>query len=346
LKKVAFLTVTSLTWASRLSPYRQASNSRAAFELIITLIAFIGSWLAMYGLLFISPWLSALSCLVAAGFVVRIFMLQHDCGHNSLFASRKLNDWVGRCLGVLTLTPYDYWKHSHAMHHAGSGNLDRRGMGDINTLTVKEYEALGFWGRLGYRLYRHPLVMFGIGPIYMFLFNQRMPPDCFRQGRTSWLGVMLTNVAIFSLAALVMYFVGWKAFLIVHLPIVIVGAAMGVWLFYVQHQFDETHWERNPDWDHETAALNGSSYYDLPKPLMWMTGNIGIHHLHHLSSRIPFYRLPQVLRDFPELQNVTRFTIWQSFKCVRLTLWDEASKRLVTFREARQMMPLKLVAAE
>jgi acyl-lipid omega-6 desaturase (Delta-12 desaturase) len=284
--------------------------------------------------------------LPAGGFMVRLFMLQHDCGHLSMFKSRKLNDWVGRALGVITLTPYDYWRHSHAMHHAGSGNLEKRGMGDINTLTVAEYEALSFWGRFGYRLYRNPIVMFGIGPVYVFIFNQRLPPDCFRQGRASWMSVLLTNLGILLSVGLVIYFLGWLPLLTIHLPVVFVGAAAGVWLFYVQHQFDETHWEHSGNWDHETAALHGSSYYDLPKPLMWLTGNIGIHHLHHLSSRIPFYRLPQVLRDFPELRDVGRLTIWESLKCVRLTLWDEASKKLVSFREARAMMPLRMVAAE
>jgi acyl-lipid omega-6 desaturase (Delta-12 desaturase) len=346
LKKVAFLTVSSESWAARLSPYRQADNGRASFELLITVFAFVFCWIAMYGLSFVNPWLAAPMSLPAAGFMVRLFMLQHDCGHNSLFQSRKINDWVGRGLGVITLTPYDYWRHSHAIHHAGSGNLDRRGIGDINTLTVAEYDALGFWGRMGYRIYRHPLILFGIGPIYVFIFNQRLPFECFRQGKASWLSVLLTDLAVLVLALVIIHFIGWQAFALVHLPIVIIGAAAGVWLFYVQHQFDETHWERGEDWTHETAALHGSSYYDLPQPLMWMTGNIGIHHLHHLSSRIPFYRLPQVLRDFPELSEVGRLTIWESIKCVRLTLWDEASKKLVTFREARQIMPLQLMAAE
>jgi acyl-lipid omega-6 desaturase (Delta-12 desaturase) len=346
LKGWLFLTISTQSWASRLGPYRQPDDSRAIFETILTLSIFAVCWAAMYGLTFVSWWLAALAAFPAAGFMVRVFMLQHDCGHLSMFTSRKANDWVGRCLGVITFTPYDYWRHSHAMHHAGSANLDRRGMGDISTLTIAEYAALGFWGRLGYRLYRNPFVMFGVGPIYLFVFSHRLPLDSFKQGKASWLSVLGTNLGIIAAAGFLIYFIGIWAFLLVHLPIVIVGAAAGVWLFYVQHQFDETHWERSADWSHEKGALHGSSYYDLPKPLMWLTGNIGIHHLHHLSSRIPFYRLPQVLKDFPELKDVGHLTVWESLKCVRLTLWDEAARKLVSFREARALMSARLVAAE
>lgn len=340
------MTVSAKSWASRLAPYRQSDNRRAVFELLLTISAFVACWLAVYATLRLNPWLLPIPVVLAAGFVVRLFMLQHDCGHLSMFTNRRANDWVGRVLGVFTFTPYDYWRHAHAMHHAGSGNLDRRGMGDINTLTIKEYDALSIRGRLAYRLYRNPVVMFGIGPIYLFVFSQRLPLECFKQGTASWLSVLMTDLAIAVCAGIIIYFVGWQAFLLVHLPIVTVGAAAGVWLFYVQHQFDETHWERNPNWSHENAALHGSSYYDLPAPLMWMTGNIGIHHLHHLSSRIPFYRLPHVLRDFPELKDVGHLTIWESLKCVRLVLWDEASKKLVSFREAHRLMPLRMAAAE
>jgi acyl-lipid omega-6 desaturase (Delta-12 desaturase) len=340
------LTVSAKSWASRLAPYRQSSNRRAAFEVLLTLALFVACWIATYQAYLFSAWLAVPMVVVSAGFLVRLFMLQHDCGHLSMFTSKQTNDWVGRALGILTVTPYDYWRHSHAMHHAGSGNLDRRGMGDIKTMTLAEYEALGFWGRVGYRLYRNPITLFVIGPVYVFMFNQRMPPDCIRQGRSSWMSVLCTNIAIIVFAALIIYVLGWQAFVFVHLPIIAVASSIGVWLFYVQHQFDETHWEANPHWSHEYAALHGSSFYDLPAPLMWLTGNIGIHHLHHLSSRIPFYRLPHVLRDFPELREIGRLTLWQSFKCVNLVLWDEASKKLVSFREARSLLSLKLMPAE
>ena len=293
----------------------------------------MGLWFAMWALSQVSPVLTLLAAIPTAGMMVRLFMIQHDCGHSALFTSRMANDWVGRVAGVLTLTPYDYWRQAHALHHAGSGNLDRRGFGDIDTLTIGEYLALDRLGRLRYRLYRHPLVMFGLGPAYLFILRHRLPFGAMKQGQMPWLSTLATNLAIAAVCGLLIYLVGLPAFLLIQLPVVIVGASIGVWLFYVQHQFERTHWERNPNWKHETAALHGSSYYDLPRPLMWITGNIGIHHLHHLSSRIPFHRLPQVLKDHPELKQIGRLTFWQSLKCVRLTLWDEDGKRLISFRD-------------
>ncbi|MDE2385696.1 MAG: fatty acid desaturase [Alphaproteobacteria bacterium] len=326
------------SWAKRLAPYRVANNGRAIFELTLTAALFLALWVASAVLYHHSVLASLALAVPTAAFLVRLFMVQHDCGHLAMFTSRQANDWVGRAIGFLTLTPYDYWKHTHAQHHMGSGNLDRRGVGDINTLTLAEYQALGLWGRFRYRLYRHPLVMFGLGPIYLFLIAQRFPLDTFRNGRAAWLSVFGTNAAILAGAGLMMYLIGIPAFLVVHVPVVILGAAAGVWLFYVQHQFDGTQWKRSVDWNKEQAALNGSSFYDLPKPLMWLTGNIGIHHLHHLSSRIPFYRLPQVLKDYPELKSMGRVTLWQSLKCVKLNLWDEGSQRLISFREAHRLM--------
>ena len=325
-------------WAKRLAPYRLADDRRAIFEVIVTCAAFLGLWVLSWWLYHISVWASLAVSVPAAAFMLRLFTLQHDCGHLSMFSSKLANDWVGRALGVLTLTPYDYWRHAHAIHHLGSGNLERRGIGDIETLTLEEYKALSFLGRFKYRLYRNPLVLFGVGPIYVFLIAQRFPLDTFKNGRASWISVFGTNAGILAMALVLMYFIGIPAFLVVHLPVVIFAAAAGVWLFYVQHQFDDTHWSKPPDWTHEEAALHGSSFYDLPKPLMWLTCNIGIHHLHHLSSRIPFYRLPQVLKDFPELKVVGRITLWQSFKCVNLSLWDEASAKLISFREAHRIM--------
>jgi omega-6 fatty acid desaturase (delta-12 desaturase) len=257
----------------------------------------------------------------------------------------KWNDRVGRVLGVITLTPYDYWRRSHAIHHAGSGNLERRGIGDIDTLTVQEYLALSNAGRWKYRLYRHPLVMFGLGPAFIFMLQHRLPVTALKDGIMSWNSVMVTNLAIVVMWVALGLLVGFKAFLIIHLPIMLIGASIGVWMFYVQHQFDPTHWDHAPEWEREYAALHGSSFYDLPKPLMWMTGNIGIHHVHHLSSRIPFYRLPQVLRDFPELAEIGRLTIWQSFRCVPLALWDEDRRRLVSFRMLRERMSSPAAAA-
>lgn len=332
------MTGISQAWNARLAPYRLPDNRRAIIEIAVTALPFVALWFTMWAVSQVSLVLTLLAAIPTAGLMVRLFMIQHDCGHSALFTSRKANDWVGRIAGVLTLTPYDYWRQSHAMHHAGSGNLDRRGIGDIDTLTVGEYLALTRLGRLRYRLYRHPLVMFGLGPSYLFLLRHRLPFGAMKQGRMPWLSTIATDLAIAAVCGLLIYTVGLGAFLLIQLPIVMIGASVGVWLFYVQHQFERTHWERNPDWRHETAALHGSSYYDLPRPLMWITGNIGIHHLHHLASRIPFHRLPKVLEDHPELKQIGRLTLWQSLKCVRLTLWDEDAKRLVSFREVGRKM--------
>lgn len=280
-------------------------------------------------------WLTLLLALPAAGLLARLFMIQHDCGHGSFFRHRVANDWTGRIIGVLTLTPYAFWKRTHAVHHANSGNLDRRGVGDIETLTVAEYRARSFWGRLAYRFYRHPLVLFGLGPAYLFILQHRLPVGLMRRGWKPWFSAMGTNAAIAAVVATLVWLVGTETFVLVHLPIMLLAGSFGVWLFFVQHQFDGTSWDREADWNWHEAALIGSSHYDLPAVLRWFTANIGMHHLHHLCGRIPFYRLPQVLRDHPELRDVSRLTLMESFGCVRLALWDEDRRRLVPFRAAR-----------
>jgi omega-6 fatty acid desaturase (delta-12 desaturase) len=315
--------------------YREPSDWRGSVEIGITVVPLVALWVLMWFTLDLGYWVSLLLAVPAGGLVVRLFMIQHDCGHGAFFRHRLANDWIGRVCGVLTMTPYDYWRHTHAVHHATSGNLDRRGMGDIDTLTVREFRARPLWGRIRYRLYRHPLVMFGIGPAYLFLLKHRLPVGLMRAGWKPWLSAMATNLAIAVIAATLIWFIGFKAFLLVHLPIILLAATFGVWLFYVQHQFEQTTWERDPDWNLHGDALHGSSHYELPAILRWFTANIGIHHIHHLCSRIPYYRLPQALRDHPELRGVGRLTLLQSFSCVRLVLWDESQRRLVSFRDAR-----------
>ena len=324
-------------WSKTLARYRNPSAARSLIEIGITLGPFVALWTATWLGLYFGYWISLVLAVPAAGFLVRLFMIQHDCGHGSFFRSKALNDWIGRAIGVLTFTPYDFWRHTHAVHHASSGNLTRRGMGDIDTLTVREYLALSRLGRLRYRAYRHPLVMFGIGPIYMFILQHRFPVGLMRDGWRPWLSTMLTNLGIAVIAAVLIFFIGLKAFLLVHLPIIVLAAAAGVWLFYVQHQFEETLWAEEPSWNRQEAALHGSSHYDLPGVLRWLTANIGVHHVHHLSSGIPFYRLRDVLRDHPELGNVGRLTLMQSLGCIRLVLWDESSRKLVSFRELRTL---------
>jgi omega-6 fatty acid desaturase (delta-12 desaturase) len=236
---------------------------------------------------------------------------------------------------VLTLTPYDYWKHNHAIHHATSSNLDRRGIGDIEILTVEEYRSRSPLRRLLYRCYRNPAVMFAIGPAYMFFLQHRLPFYQMRGGWRPWISTMATNVAIALAVFGMIRLVGTVPFLMVHLPIMLMAASMGVWLFYVQHQFEGVAWARSGTWSHREAALLGSSHYDLPKLLRWISGNIGIHHIHHLNSRIPYYRLPKVLREYPELHAVGRLTLWGSLKSVRLSLWCEKRNKLVSFAAAR-----------
>jgi omega-6 fatty acid desaturase (delta-12 desaturase) len=324
-------------WLPVLLKYWEPSASRSTLELIMTALPFFVLWAAAWWALSISYWLSLLISIPAGAFMVRMFLIQHDCGHGAFFKKKIINDWVGRSLGVFTLTPYYVWRRAHAIHHATSGNLDKRGYGDIDTLTVEEYQNLSRRGRLGYRLYRHPLVLFGIGPAYNFLLRQRLPLGFMRAGWRYWLSAMGTNVMMLVLAVLVISFIGVGPFLLVHLPISIVAASIGVWLFYVQHQFDGTVWARGDDWQVQDAALYGSSHYDLPGVLRWFTANIGIHHVHHLCSRIPYYRLRQVLSDHPELAALKRLTLWQSFGCVRLGLWDEKAQKLVSFAEARAL---------
>lgn len=326
-----------------LACYRSPNLGRSVVELLITIVPFALLWLMMWFALQIGYGLYLVLAVPAAGFLVRLFMIQHDCGHGAFFRHRLANDWVGRALSVLTLTPYDFWRRTHAVHHATSGNLDRRGMGDIDTLTVGEYRSLSRWGRMRYRIYRHPLVMFGIGPAYLFFLQYRLPIGLMRAGWRPWLSTMVTNLAILLLASIGFWIVGVVPFLLVHLPIMLIGASLGVWLFYVQHQFEDTFWAHDRVWSMHEAALHGSSFYDLPFILRWFTANIGMHHVHHLCSRIPFYRLPRALRHHPDLANIGRLTLGQSLSCVRLVLWDEAARRLISLRELRtQTQPFLL----
>jgi len=314
--------------------YSEPSVRRSLFELAVTVIPLALLWALMWLSLDVGYWLTLLLAVPAAGFMVRLFIIQHDCGHGAFFRHTAANSWVGRVLGVLTLTPYDYWKRNHAIHHATSSNLDRRGIGDIELLTVEEYRDKSWLGRVAYRCYRSPPVMFVIGPAYMFFLQHRLPFHQMRDGWRPWISTMATNAAIVLVVAAMCWFVGIGPFLKVHLPIMLMAASMGVWLFYVQHQYEGVAWARTGKWSHHDAALTGSSYYDLPGFLRWISGNIGIHHIHHLNSRIPYYRLTKVLQDHPELKTVSRLTLWDSLKSTRLSLWCEQREKLVSFRNA------------
>ena len=325
----------SRAWSAILRRYREPSLARSLTELLITGVPFSLLWLSMWALLGAGYWICLLLAVPTAGFLVRLFMIQHDCGHGAFFRHRRANDWLGRAIGVLTLTPYDCWRRSHAIHHATSGNLQRRGIGDIDTLTTGEYKALSSWRRLRYRLYRHPLVMFGVGPAYLFILQHRLPVGEMRNGWGPWISAMSTNAAIAILVVAMMYLVGAGPFLLVQIPITLLAGAIGVWLFYVQHQFEDTYWARSEAWSLHDAAIHGSSHYHLPGILRWFTANIGIHHVHHLCSGIPFYRLPKILHEHPQLGSVGRLTLFESLRCVRLALWDERAQRLISFRELR-----------
>lgn len=322
-------------WSRKLADYKRPVLARSIFELALTASALATLWALGWAAMYFGLWWLALLLTVpAAVFLVRLFMIQHDCGHGSFFEAKAANDWVGRSISLLTLTPYDYWRRTHAMHHATSGNLDRRGLGVIEMLTVDEYLALPPLKRLGYRLYRNPAVMFGIGPTFVFFLQQRVPVGMMKDWRT-WVST-LGNTAIIAVGvAIMMWLIGVAPVVLVNFTTLVIAATIGVWLFFVQHQYEGVSWSRNKTWKRDQAALHGSSHYDLPQPLRWLTANIGIHHVHHLSSRIPFYRLPQVLHDHPELQDVSRIGLLDSFKNARLALWDEAAERLVSFREIR-----------
>jgi acyl-lipid omega-6 desaturase (Delta-12 desaturase) len=322
-------------WMPILFRYRDPSPLRSLLELGITIVPFVLLWWLTWASISLGYWIGLLFVVPAAAFLVRLFMIQHDCGHGSFFRRRALNDWLGRAIGVLTLTPYDHWRRTHAIHHATSGNLAQRGFGDIDTLTVREYLTRSPWQRLCYRLYRHPAVMFGVGPLYLFVVQHRYPAGMMRDGWQPWLSTMATNLAVAVLAGTLITAIGLKTFLLIQIPIVALAASAGVWLFYVQHQFEETFWANGDAWNVHEAALHGSSHYDLPPLLRWFTANIGVHHVHHLSSRIPFYRLRRVLESHPELASVGRLTMGDSLRCVRLVLWDELRRRLISFDELR-----------
>lgn len=324
-------------WARTLVAYRQPIPARSVFELTVTLVPFVAIWAVAWWLVSISPLLAMALALVNAGFLVRLFIIQHDCGHGSLFRDRRLCDWIGRVLGVLTLTPYDVWRQTHAIHHASTGNLDRRGVGDVPTLTVKEYREKGWFGRSLYRLLRNPVILFGVVPFYLFFLQHRLPVYLMRSGWRYWLSAMATNAAIGLVLGVIGWLGGWDVLLFVFLPTMLFGAIAGTWFFYVQHQFEDTSWTHEEDWNVQEAALLGSSHYALPGILRWITGNIGVHHVHHLASRIPFYRLGEVVRDHDLLARSKRITLMESFRCARLHLWDEQRGRLLSFAEARAL---------
>ena len=320
-------------WNKLLAPYQRSSYGKAAFQLISTALLFASGWVAMYFSLSVSYWLTLALAIPTSGLLIRLFIFQHDCGHGSFFPSRRANDSVGFVLGVLMLTPFYYWQRTHAIHHGTSGDLDRRSFGDIETLTVSEYLALSKIDRLKYRMYRNLFVLLAIGPAFQFLIKHRLPIDIPRSWKREWKSVMWTNLAVFVIVVVAWQLIGLKAFLMVQLPITLFAGAIGMWLFYVQHQFEDTYWKYHEEWDFHRAGIEGSSYYDLPAILHWFTGNIGFHHIHHLASRVPNYNLQRCYKDLPELHKVTRLSMLESVKCAHLQLWNEELGKLISIRQ-------------
>ena len=321
-----------------LTRYESRSDVRAWGQLITTVVPFLILWIAAWASLEITYWLTLLLAFPTGALLVRLFVIQHDCGHHSLFRSRLANRAAGRVISILTFVPFEQWRRSHAIHHANSGNLDRRGIGDVRTLTVEEYCGMSSIRRLAYRVYRSPIVMFGLGGIYLILLKQRVPFGPRRRGRWWWASSQLTNLAIGISVSAICWAIGLEAFIAVHTLVFCVYITIGVWLFYAEHQFENTYWRSNDEWGFREAGLAGSSYLALPRPLQWLTANIGIHHVHHLNTRIPNYRLQECIDAHPDLAGINRLSLRQLLHATRLSLWDVKQRRLVSFRNAGDSM--------
>jgi omega-6 fatty acid desaturase (delta-12 desaturase) len=322
-------------WYKSVARYQQPDLRKAVWQLVDTFVPYAVLWAVMVRTvqLGVSYWITLALAVVAAGFMARIFIIFHDCGHGSFFASRQANTIVGYVCGILTFTPYEDWRHAHGVHHATVGDLDRRGTGDVYVMTVDEYLAAPRLKRIAYRLFRNPLIMFGLGPGAIFLIAHRFAHKGAKKRQR--FSVYLTNLAIAAIIVLASLTIGLRTYVLVQLPIILIGTTVGVWLFYVQHQFEGVYWARHEAWDPMRAALEGASYYKLPKVLQWFTGNIGLHHIHHVRPRIPNYNLQQCYDEVPAMQAVEPLTTRKSLKSLGLHLWDEEQQKLVGFRSLR-----------
>jgi len=322
-------------WKAIVARYQKPAVWRAIWQLLNTLLPYAGLWYLMYLSLAVSWWLAVPLAILAGGFMVRLFIISHDCGHGSFFKSRTANNLWGYITGVLTFVPYHHWRWEHALHHATSGDLDRRGTGDIWTLTVQEYLEASRWQKFAYRLARNPVILFVVAPLFIFLIKQRFPKgEASTRERHS---VYWTNLAILAVAVALCWAFGLAAYLLLQLIVLAVAGSAGVWLFYVQHQFEGVYWGRGKEWDYTAAALQGSSFYKLPKVLQWFSGNIGFHHIHHLSPRIPNYHLEKCHESEPLFRSVKPITLFTSLKSFTYRLWDEQQQRLVGYRALRNI---------
>jgi len=322
-------------WKQVVAKYQQPSIWRSGWQVVNSLAPYAALWYLMYLVQAISVWMALPLAILAGTFLVRVFIIFHDCGHGSFFKSRKANDIVGSLAGIICFTPYYQWRWEHSLHHATSGDLDRRGTGDIWTLTVQEYLEASRWKRFAYRLARNPAVLFVVAPLFLFVIQQRFAFP--RGGARERFSVHLTNVALLAMAAGLCWIFGWKVYLLLQLTVMMVAGSAGVWLFYVQHQFEGVYWQRREQWDYAQAALQGSSFYKLPRLLQWFSGNIGFHHIHHLSPRIPNYHLEKCHKAEPLFQTVKPVTLSTSMKSFAFRLWDEQRHKLVGFRALKAL---------
>jgi omega-6 fatty acid desaturase (delta-12 desaturase) len=330
------------SWKELVAPYQTPSPGRSLWQVANTLVPYAILWYLMHLSLAVSYWMTLPLAILASGFLVRVFIIFHDCGHGSFLKSRKANDIIGFITGVLTFTPYRHWRWEHALHHATAGNLDHRGTGDVWTLTVQEYLEASRWKRFGYRLVRNPIVLFVLAPFFLFLVKQRFPSP--KAGRRERRSVHLTNLAVVGLAAALTLAIGFKAYLLIQLTVMAVAGSAGVWLFYVQHQFEGVYWARHDEWDYTTVALQGSSFYKLPRILQWFTGSIGFHHIHHLKAGIPNYNLEKCHKAVPLFQSIKPITLLSSLKSLSFRLWDEQHQRLVGYRRLRSIRRQQLMS--
>lgn len=324
-------------WSRLLAKYRGSILWKSLWQITNTAALFVAFWYLTLRSLEVGYWLTLLMAVPTSLMVARLFMIQHDCGHGSFFRSTTANTGLGYVLGIITLVPYTYWRKTHAIHHASSGDLDARTFGDIDTLTVREYLSRTRFKRFLYRLYRHPVVLLVIGPAYQFILKHRLPLDIPWSWKREWLSVHATNIGIAVVVGLMWWLVGLERFLLVQLPITLITGAIGVYLFYVQHQYEDTYWRYKEAWNYYASGLEGASHLVMPKILQWCTANIGLHHIHHVASRIPNYSLQRCFDENPVLQKATRLTLWNSVRTLRLTLWDEESRQLVGFRELKRI---------
>ncbi len=320
-------------WDKIISTYGTPSTVKSILQVVNTVVPFVITSYLMYLSLEYSYFLTLALSVIAGGLVIRFFVIQHDCGHGSFFSKKKANDILGRVLSAITMTPYAQWAKEHNMHHATSGSLDNRGVGDVTTMTVKEYKSSSKIGKIWYRIYRNPFFLFTVGAFAHFIVKQRIP---FYKTKklSSWISVMSTNIYMIAVVVSLSLWIGFVPLMKMYIPVVILASSIGTWLFYLQHQYEDTYWEKGHDWNYYEAAIKGSSFYNLPRILHWFSGNIGYHHIHHLSSKIPNYNLPrcyaenQILQTWPVKMNII-----ESFKCMRMALWDEDNKKMISFKD-------------